>query len=161
LSGKKKVATKRLHCITNLQYEIFSVKQFSTNKNPAWGENYLFIQIFFCKVIFWVKISAIRDIKAEEWSMANKPKEIRVNFPKELAGGAYSNNMVVSHTKEEFIMDFLMVAPPSGALTARIIVSPGHIKRIIKALQENISRYEQKFGSIQPAEEPMEKVTLQ
>ena len=71
--------------------------------------------------------------------MANRPKEIRVNFPKELAGGAYSNNMVVSHTKEEFIMDFLMVAPPSGALTARIIVSPGHIKRIINALQENIS----------------------
>jgi hypothetical protein len=93
--------------------------------------------------------------------MANKTKEIRVNFPKELAGGAYSNNMVISHTKEEFIMDFLMVAPPSGTVTARIIVSPGHIKRIIKALQENISRYEQKFGSIQPGDEPMEKVTLQ
>lgn len=93
--------------------------------------------------------------------MTNNPNEIKVNLPKELTGGAYSNNMVVSHTKEEFIMDFLMVAPPSGAVTARIIVSPGHIKRIIKALQENISRYEQKFGSIQPAEEPMEKVTLQ
>ncbi|OPX34063.1 MAG: hypothetical protein B1H12_10735 [Desulfobacteraceae bacterium 4484_190.2] len=93
--------------------------------------------------------------------MANKPNEIRVNFPKELAGGAYSNNMVVSHTKEEFIMDFLMAAPPSGTVTARIIVSPGHIKRIITALQENISRYEQKFGSIQPAEDPMEKVTIQ
>ena len=93
--------------------------------------------------------------------MVNSPKEIRVNFPKDLAGGAYSNNMVVSHTKEEFIMDFLMVAPPSGTLTARMIVSPGHIKRIVKALQDNISRYEQKFGSIQPAEEPMEKITLQ
>ena len=93
--------------------------------------------------------------------MANKTKEIRVNFPKELAGGAYSNNMVISHTKEEFIIDFLMVAPPSGTVNARIIVSPGHVKRIVKALQENISRYEQKFGSIQPAEELMEKVTLQ
>jgi hypothetical protein len=58
-------------------------------------------------------------------------------------------------------MDFLMVAPPSGTVTSRIIVSPGHIKRIVNALQENISRYEQKFGSIQPAEEPTEKVTLQ
>jgi hypothetical protein len=93
--------------------------------------------------------------------MTNKPKEIRVNFPKELAGGAYSNNMVVSHTKEEFIMDFLMVAPPSGTVTSRIIVSPGHIKRIVNALQENMSRYEQQFGSIQPAEEPVEKVRLQ
>jgi hypothetical protein len=93
--------------------------------------------------------------------MTNKQKEIRVNFPKELAGGAYSNNMVVSHTKEEFIMDFLMVAPPSGTVTSRIIVSPGHIKRIVNALQENMSRYEQQFGSIQPAEEPVEKVRLQ
>jgi hypothetical protein len=93
--------------------------------------------------------------------MANKQKEIRVGFPKELTGGVYSNNMVVSHTREEFIMDFLMVAPPSGTVTSRIIVSPGHIKRIAKALQENISRYEQKFGSIQPVEEPRGKVTLQ
>ena len=93
--------------------------------------------------------------------MANRPKEIRVEFPKELTGGVYSNNMVVSHTREEFIMDFLMVAPPSGTVTSRIIVSPGHIKRIVNALQENISRYEQKFGSIQTAEEPTGKVTLQ
>ncbi len=93
--------------------------------------------------------------------MQNNPKEITVNFPKELYGGVYSNSMGVSHTKEEFIMDFLMVAPPSGAVTARIIVSPGHVKRIVMALQENISRYEQKFGSIQTSEEPKGKVTLQ
>jgi hypothetical protein len=35
-----------------------------------------------------------------------KPKEIRIDFPKELIGGAYSNNMAVTHTREEFIMDF-------------------------------------------------------
>ena len=94
--------------------------------------------------------------------MADKPtKEIRVSFPKELASGVYSNNMVVSHTREEFIMDFLMVAPPAGTVSSRIIVSPGHIKRILNALKDNISRYEQKFGSIQPAEEPTGKVTLQ
>ena len=93
--------------------------------------------------------------------MQDKPKEIRVEFPKELLGGVYSNNMAVSHTGEEFIMDFIMVAPPSGSVNARIIVSPGHMKRIVKALQENISRYEQKFGDIQAAEEPKEKITLQ
>jgi hypothetical protein len=93
--------------------------------------------------------------------MPNKPKEIRVDFPKELYGGVYSNHMGVTHTREEFIMDFLMVAPPTGAVNARIIVSPGHIKRIVKALQENIAKYEEKFGSIQTAEEPKGKVTLQ
>jgi hypothetical protein len=94
-------------------------------------------------------------------NMQDKPKEIRVDFPKELLGGVYSNNMAVSHTGEEFIMDFIMLAPPSGAVNARIIVSPGHMKRIIKALQDNISKYEQKFGNIQAAEKPEGKITLQ
>ena len=93
--------------------------------------------------------------------MPDKPKKITVDFPKEWYGGVYSNNMGVAHTREEFIMDFLMVAPPSGAVKARIIVSPGHIKRIVKALQENISKYEEKFGTIVTAEEPKEKFTLQ
>ena len=93
--------------------------------------------------------------------MAGKPKEIQVDFPKELMGGVYSNNMAVSHTREEFIMDFLMLTPPSGAVTARIIVSPGHIKRIARVLQDNISKYEQEFGSIQVPDEIGEKVTIQ
>jgi Protein of unknown function (DUF3467) len=85
-------------------------------------------------------------------------KEIKVNFPQELQGGVYSNNMVVSHTKEEFILDFLMVAPPAGAVTARVIVSPGHMKRILEALRDNISKYEKSFGQIQVAEPPPGKI---
>ncbi len=85
-------------------------------------------------------------------------KEIKVNFPQELQGGVYSNNMVVSHTKEEFILDFLMVAPPAGAVTARVIVSPGHVKRILEAIRDNISKYEKSFGQIQVAEPPPGKI---
>ena len=92
--------------------------------------------------------------------MPNGPgsKEIKVNFPQEIQGGVYANNMVVAHTKEEFILDFLMVAPPAGTVTARVIVSPGHMKRILEALRENISKYENTFGTIQIAEEPKGKV---
>ncbi|HVP80873.1 MAG TPA: DUF3467 domain-containing protein [Thermodesulfobacteriota bacterium] len=85
-------------------------------------------------------------------------QDIKVNFPPELHGGVYSNNMVVTHTKEEFILDFLMVVPPAGTVTARVIVSPGHMKRILVALQENISKYENAFGTIQIAEEPKGKI---
>jgi hypothetical protein len=85
-------------------------------------------------------------------------QDIKVNFPPDLHGGVYSNNMVVTHTKEEFILDFLMVAPPAGAVTARVIVSPGHMKRILVALQDNISKYENAFGTIQIAEEPKGKI---
>ena len=86
--------------------------------------------------------------------MTNGQKEVQVKFPDNLQGGVYSNNMVVSHTKEEFIMDFLMVAAPAGSVTSRVIVSPGHIKRIVAALNENIAKYESMFGEIQLSEEP-------
>ena len=85
-------------------------------------------------------------------------QDIKVTFPPELQGGVYSNNMVVIHTKEEFVLDFIMVAPPAGAVTARVIVSPGHMKRILAALQDNISKYENTFGTIQIAEEPKGKI---
>jgi hypothetical protein len=87
-------------------------------------------------------------------AMPNGQKEIQVKFPDHLQGGAYSNNMVVTHTKEEFVMDFLMVVPPAGSVTSRVIVSPGHMKRILAALQENVSKYEKMFGEIQLAEAP-------
>ena len=80
-------------------------------------------------------------------------QEINVNFPPHLQGGVYSNNMVVSHTKEEFIMDFMMVAPPVGTVMSRVIISPGHVKRMISALQDNVQKYEARFGTIQAAEE--------
>jgi len=87
-----------------------------------------------------------------------EPKEIKVNFPPELQGGVYSNNMVLTHSRDEFILDFLMFAPPAGAVTARVIVSPGHMKRILRALEDNISKYEKTFGTIQVAEEPKGKI---
>ena len=82
------------------------------------------------------------------------PQEIKISFPQEVQGGVYANNMVVSHTKEEFILDFIMVAPPTGTVTARVIVSPGHMKRVLEALRDNVAKYEKSFGTIQIAEEP-------
>jgi hypothetical protein len=83
-----------------------------------------------------------------------QPKEIQLDFPSHLKGGVYCNNMVVTHTREEFIMDFMMIAPPAGAITARVIMSPGHMKRTVVALQENLKKYEEKFGKLQEAAEP-------
>jgi hypothetical protein len=51
-------------------------------------------------------------------------------------------------------MDFMLVTPPFGTVTSRVIISPGHMKRIISALQDNVKKYEVRFGTIQAAEEP-------
>jgi hypothetical protein len=87
-----------------------------------------------------------------------KPMEIQVTFPDHLKGGVYANNMSVAHTREEFVLDFLMVAPPAGSVTARIILSPGHVKRVISVLAENVRKYEEAFGTIRTAEEPRGRI---
>ncbi len=87
-----------------------------------------------------------------------KPMEIQVMFPDHLKGGVYSNNMSITHTREEFVLDFLMVAPPAGSVTARIILSPGHAKRVVSALAENLRKYEETYGTIRAAEEPIGKI---
>ena len=87
-------------------------------------------------------------------SQQAQQREIKVNFPQHLVGGVYCNLMRVSHTRDEFIMDFLMVHEGMGAVTSRVIMSPGHVKRTISALQGNLKKYEQQFGSIEEAAEP-------
>ena len=85
--------------------------------------------------------------------MSKQEKKINVKFPEHLHAGAYSNMMAVSHTREEFIMDFIMITPPQGTVTSRIICSPGHMKRIIATLQDNLSKYEGIHGIVQAADE--------
>jgi hypothetical protein len=81
-------------------------------------------------------------------------KEIKIAFPESLRGGAYANSMFATHTKEEFVLDFVLMTPPTGMVTARVITSPGHMKRMVTALTENLKKYEAKFGKIAEAPEP-------
>lgn len=94
--------------------------------------------------------------------MAEKKEaqQIKVFFPEHLQAGVYSNVMRVNHTREEFILDFVMISPPGGVVSARVIMSPGHIKRAITALQANVKKYEGKFGELAEAKEPMGKQQL-
>lgn len=81
-------------------------------------------------------------------------RKLQVKFPEKVLGGVYANQMVVSHTREEFLMDFINLFPPEGIVNARVIVSPGHLKRMIRALSDNLSRYESKFGPVLEAPDP-------
>ena len=83
-----------------------------------------------------------------------KLQELGIKITDEILRGVYANNMVVAHTKEEFFVDFINVIPPQGIVTARVIISPGHMKRIIRAMSDNVSRYEAKFGEMAEAPEP-------
>ena len=85
--------------------------------------------------------------------MADNPgrsdaSQVQINASDEVARGRYSNNMLVSHTREEFILDFLLTAPNGTQLVSRVMVSPGHMKRVLSALADNMQKYEANFGEV-------------
>jgi len=79
---------------------------------------------------------------------------MKIKATDEKLKGEYANMMQVLHTQEEFVMDFLNVFPPAGTLNSRVIVSPGHMKRIIAALTDNLAKYESQFGAIKATDAP-------
>jgi len=83
-----------------------------------------------------------------------EPQSISINTGDEISRGRYSNTMLVTHGPEEFIIDWLLQSPNGAHLVSRIMVTPGHMKRIVKALQENLEKYEQNFGVIKMADSP-------
>lgn len=75
---------------------------------------------------------------------------ISIELTEEVAEGMYSNLVMISHSPEEFIMDFIRVMPgvPKARVKSRVIVTPGHAKRLLAALADNIQRYEAQHGDI-------------
>ncbi len=78
-------------------------------------------------------------------------QQIQVKVSDEVLKGVYSNIMQVSHTAEEFILDFMNIVGGAGVVASRVIVSPDHMKRIVAALQDNLQRYEKGFREIKGA----------
>lgn len=94
-------------------------------------------------------------------SQEQNKNQMQIKATDEVLKGEYANAMQVMHTKEEFVMDFLSTFPPVANLVSRVIVSPGQMKLIIKALQENLSRYEAQFGNVTPSDQPKNPIGFQ
>ena len=75
---------------------------------------------------------------------------INIDLPADVADGVYSNLAMITHSPSEFIVDFIRMMPglPKAKVQSRIILTPQHAKRLLKALTENIERYESVHGRI-------------
>ena len=82
--------------------------------------------------------------------------QLNIELNEKLAEGEYSNLVMIAHSTEEFILDFIRVMPgvPSARVKSRIIVTPQHAKRFLRALADNIERYEQANGDIPERSSP-------
>jgi len=83
-------------------------------------------------------------------------QEIKIadNIP----GAEYANAMQIIHNKDEFQLVFFNIMGASGRVTGKIITSPGHFKRMIAAMADNLKKYEEKFGEVEKSAGPEKEI---
>ena len=88
-------------------------------------------------------------------NMETQNQQLNIEIAEDIAEGSYANLAVITHSHAEFIIDFVNVMPgtPKSKVKARIIFTPQHPKRFMKALAENIKRFESGNGVIKDLEE--------
>ena len=84
-----------------------------------------------------------------------QPNQLNIEISEEVSEGVYANLAIITHSHAEFVIDFVNVMPgtPKSKVKSRIIFTPQHAKRFMKAMMENISRYEAANGNIKDLEE--------
>lgn len=86
-----------------------------------------------------------------------KPNQVNIELSEEIAEGIYSNLAIISHSQSEFVLDFIRLVPnvPKAKVKSRIILTPEHAKRLRKALDDNIRKFESQNGKIKDSDNNM------
>jgi len=85
-----------------------------------------------------------------------KQNQLNIELDDVIADGIYSNLAIINHSVSEFVVDFVNIMPgrPKSKVKSRIILTPQHAKRLLKALNDNVSRFEAAHGEIKDYEQP-------
>ena len=85
-----------------------------------------------------------------------KQNQLNIELPEEVSEGTYSNLAIISHSHTEFVVDFIRMVPnvPKAKVKSRIILTPQHAKRLMRALVDNVNKFEKQFGKIDEPEQP-------
>ncbi|MBL7946114.1 MAG: DUF3467 domain-containing protein [Flavobacteriales bacterium] len=82
--------------------------------------------------------------------------QLNIEISEEVADGIYSNLAIITHSNSEFVVDFVRVMPgvPKAKVRSRILLTPQHAKRLMRALADNVQKFEQVHGPIRETEMP-------
>ena len=85
-----------------------------------------------------------------------KQKQINIELDEKTAEGTYSNLAIINHSVSEFVVDFISLMPgaPKAKVKSRIVLTPQHAKKFLKALHDNVERFEKANGKIKDYEQP-------
>lgn len=83
-----------------------------------------------------------------------QPNQLNIEISEEVSEGNYANLAIITHSHAEFVVDFVNVMPgtPKSKVKSRIILTPTHAKRFMKAMIENVKKFESVNGTIQDIE---------
>ena len=84
-----------------------------------------------------------------------KQNQLNIELPEEIAEGVYANLAMIAHSNSEFVVDFIRLMPgvPKAKVKSRVVLTPEHAKRLLRALEDNINKFEDTFGPIKQVEE--------
>ena len=89
--------------------------------------------------------------------MAEKPKkqQLQIQVSEKIADGEYANLAIITHSAAEFVLDFVRVMPgaPKANVQSRVIMTPSHTKALLRALEQNVAKYENEHGEINVPEQ--------
>lgn len=87
--------------------------------------------------------------------MKEQQEQINIELDETIAEGVYSNLAIINHSSSEFVLDFVSIMPglPKAKVKSRIVLTPQHAKRLIKALADNVHRFEVANGEIKDTEQ--------
>ncbi|MCH2199221.1 MAG: DUF3467 domain-containing protein [Flavobacteriales bacterium] len=91
-----------------------------------------------------------------------KKNKLNIELSEEVSQGIYSNLAVITHSPSEFVVDFVRVMPgvPKAQVKSRVIITPQHAKRLMKALAENVRKYESQHGPIAESKGPEQMMPM-
>lgn len=94
--------------------------------------------------------------KKTEQQIPGQDGNLNVELSEDIAEGIYSNLAIINHSPSEFVLDFIKIMPgvPKARVKSRIVLTPQHAKRFLRAMSDNVARYEQQHGEIQDVEQP-------
>jgi len=85
-----------------------------------------------------------------------KKNNLNIELDEKVAEGTYANLAIINHSASEFVVDFVSMMPgqPKAKVKSRIILTPQHAKRLVKALADNIQKFESVHGKIKEFDQP-------
>lgn len=95
------------------------------------------------------------DDPKDEKKDKKSSNQINIELSEETAEGVYANLAMIAHSSSEFVIDFIRLMPgvPKAKVKSRIVITPEHAKRLLKALEDNVNKYEKSFGDIKSVDE--------